>query len=280
VAADTDLIRQVIHNYLKILQVELFAARCSNPVRKDWRRTGGKSSYNRLYFILGGEGTIWIDEREYCPVPGDMIVLPADTPLAYSTNPDNPLSKFWCNFAAMVGDFHLFKLFKCPYILKVADTEEVEQKFRWLTQRFLASDTLAYPLLTKAAFLDILGYFLDHLPLSEFELSTALPTYRLNQIVQYIEDRLAESLTVERLAKEFNYNPNYFIRYFKSMFQMSPNQYIIKARIEKAKRLLSATERSIEQIADEVGMERFYFSRAFKQLTSFSPSQYRSVNKI
>jgi AraC-like DNA-binding protein len=61
---------------------------------------------------------------------------------------------------------------------------------------------------------------------------------------------------------------------------MSPNQYIIKARIEKAKRLLSATERSIEQIADEVGMERFYFSRAFKQLTSFSPSQYRSVNKI
>ncbi|MCC2685009.1 MAG: AraC family transcriptional regulator [Paenibacillaceae bacterium] len=279
-ATDEGMIRQVIHNYLKILQVELFAARCSNPVKKDWRRSGGKSSYNRLYFILGGEGSIWIDDLEYLPAPGDMILLPADTPLAYSTNPDNPFRKYWCNFAAAVGDFHLFKLFKCPYLLKVTDMVEVEHKFAWLSQSFLDSDKLAYPLLTKAAFLDILGYFLDHLPISEFELSTSLPTYRLNQIVQYIEDHLAESLTVERLAKEFNYNPNYFIRYFKSMFQMSPNQYIIKARIEKAKRLLSATERSIEQIADEVGMERFYFSRAFKQLTSFSPSRYRSSNKI
>ncbi|WP_197035521.1 AraC family transcriptional regulator [Paenibacillus sp. UNC451MF] len=126
--------------------------------------------------------------------------------------------------------------------------------------------------------MDILTYFLEHSPEHTVGLLPSSPSSS-NHILKYIEDHIAEPLTLERLAGEFHYNPNYFIRYFKSMFKMSPIQYIGMVRIENAKRLLIETEWTIEKIARAVGLDRFYFSKTFRQVTSLSPSMYRKMHR-
>lgn len=268
---------EVIRNYFANLKIELLAVRYSKRLRADWGRNGVRTTYNRLYFFLGGEGWLNIDGEQYFPKPGQMFVLPADVPLTFATVSTNTFSKHWCHFQAKVGDFHLFKLLKLPYFIQVNDAAYMARLFEQLEQAYGDSGDLAAPLKVKSLFMDIFIYFVEHIPPQSIVVSKSPAHYKQYQILKYIEDHLGESLTLERLANVFNYNPNYFIRYFKSMFNISPNQYIVKTRIEKAKRLLAESSDTLDQIADAVGMERVYFSKVFKQYTSFSPSEYRGT---
>lgn len=267
----------VIHNYFENLQLELLFARYSK-VSEGWHREERVSDYNRLYYFIDGDGWMKIDGKEYRPVPGQLFILPANTPLAFGTVRTNPFSKHWCHFLAKIGQFHLFELLPFPYYIQVKDTEYMCDLFERLQQAYQKNGDLASPLKIRSILFEILSYFVENMP-QDITITTSHSLTRSNQILQYIEAHLSEPLTLKHLAKVFSYNPNYFIRYFKSMFNLSPNQYISKIRIEKAKKLLTQTDLSVETIAMEIGWERFYFSKVFKQFTSLSPIQYRNFYK-
>jgi ABC-type sugar transport system ATPase subunit len=67
-----------------------------------------------------------------------------------------------------------------------------------------------------------------------------------------------------------------FRRRFKSRIGLSPNQYFIKIKIDKAKELLLYTNQEIKEIADAVGFsDPYYFSRIFKQKEKIAPAKFR-----
>jgi ABC-type sugar transport system ATPase subunit len=67
-----------------------------------------------------------------------------------------------------------------------------------------------------------------------------------------------------------------FRRRFKSRIGLSPNQYFIKIKIDKAKELLLYTNQEIKEIADTVGFsDPYYFSRIFKQKEKVAPVKFR-----
>ncbi|MGO4374190.1 helix-turn-helix transcriptional regulator, partial [Paenibacillus sp. MCAF20] len=102
---------------------------------------------------------------------------------------------------------------------------------------------------------------------------------RWNDILSYIDNHADGPLTIDQIADNFNYSPNYFFRYFKSAFGISPHQYIIKIRMEKAKQLLLTTDWTTARIASELGMERSHFSRLFLASTDMTPRQFRSLHQ-
>ena len=54
--------------------------------------------------------------------------------------------------------------------------------------------------------------------------------------------------------------------------------YVVTARINRAKPLLQESNLSIKTIAEQTGFKTpYYFSRMFKARTGFSPSQYRRI---
>jgi AraC-like DNA-binding protein/quercetin dioxygenase-like cupin family protein len=271
--------QKVIRSYFENLQINLLTINFSKKVSQSWHRPESKPGYSRLYFILDGEGWIKVDGQEYYPSAGQLYYLPSNVPLAYSNISTNTFTKYWCHFTAKVGHFDLFQLLQIPFCIHVENVDKIKKLFRRLEKAHKQFDSLSSPLKARATLMEILAYYAES---SKFNLtlSSSAAVSRSNQILQYIEDHLSEPLTLAGLAQVFNYNPNYFIRYFKSMFNLSPNQYISKVRIEKAKMLLIHTDSSIEAIAESVGLERFYFSKLFKQLTTFSPREYRTLNKM
>lgn len=98
----------------------------------------------------------------------------------------------------------------------------------------------------------------------------------------YIEENLHdESLTIASVASQIYLNPVYFGRVFKNTKKISFKQYVLKRRIEFAKKLILEGKESISFICGKVGMPNpSYFSKLFKQYTGFLPSEYKKEHDI
>lgn len=98
-------------------------------------------------------------------------------------------------------------------------------------------------------------------------------------IMTYIQENHAEKLTLDQLANVVNLSPQYFCKFFKSIFGKTAIEYINEYRIEKACQLLVQTNDKIIDIALLVGFDNFsYFIRKFKSLKGITPSTYRQNN--
>lgn len=88
-------------------------------------------------------------------------------------------------------------------------------------------------------------------------------------------------LTNERLARECNMSEVYFRKLFAKYFNISPKQYVIEIRLQKAKQLLAEGVSNISEISENCGFSNpYHFCRAFKQHTGITPSEYRKENLI
>lgn len=92
----------------------------------------------------------------------------------------------------------------------------------------------------------------------------------------YIENHLSEKITLSFLAKRVSYADYYLSRRFKDETGVSINTYIKIAKIERAKMLLSTTQKSIQEISDGLNFgTRSFFSEAFKSIVGMTPAAYR-----
>jgi AraC-like DNA-binding protein len=110
-----------------------------------------------------------------------------------------------------------------------------------------------------------------------------------NELIEQVEDLLNayfndEKLfshgipTVQFLAEQLNYTPNYLSDMLRSLTGQNAQQHIHQKLIEKSKELLSTTNMTISEVAYQLGFEHPQsFSRLFKMKTSVSPVQFRSA---
>jgi AraC family transcriptional regulator len=106
--------------------------------------------------------------------------------------------------------------------------------------------------------------------------TTAFSAYRLHHVMNAILQNPQADHSVEEMAARAGVTPSHFCRIFKKANGVSPHQYVIKARLERAQQLLSQTDTTISQVADLMGFtSQSHFTRAFKQFTGRTPSDFR-----
>lgn len=99
-----------------------------------------------------------------------------------------------------------------------------------------------------------------------------LPTYRLRQVLEYIDAYLDRDLTLAELAAVTQMSPNYFTQLFKHSTGLTPHQYVIQRRIESAKQLLIEGKLTIADIALQVGFaHQSHLNRHFKRWVGVTP---------
>lgn len=103
---------------------------------------------------------------------------------------------------------------------------------------------------------------------------------RIRQIIEYIEQHLAEEITLDSLAECLHFNKSYLGVLFKNIYGISLKKYVSQMRMERAKELLLTTDNSITYIAKKTGFKSIhYFSYAFKKEEDMSPQEYRARYK-
>jgi transcriptional regulator GlxA family with amidase domain len=96
----------------------------------------------------------------------------------------------------------------------------------------------------------------------------------------FFRENLNTNVNIEELACKLNVGYSYFRQMFRKYTGISPTQYHLSLRIQKAKDLLVSTEKSFKEIAIDLGFESyFYFSRIFKDKTGKSPAEFRKEHQ-
>ena len=87
-------------------------------------------------------------------------------------------------------------------------------------------------------------------------------------------------VTLDDLAEIASMSPYYFARSFKAAVGLPPHQYVVRRRIDRAMRLLAATDLTIAHIAFDCGFaSQAHMTTVFKRLTGTTPHRYRrSIN--
>ncbi|MCI8542717.1 MAG: helix-turn-helix transcriptional regulator [Lachnospiraceae bacterium] len=100
----------------------------------------------------------------------------------------------------------------------------------------------------------------------------------MDKIYDYIRANCYKNLQIAEVARQFGYNPQYFIRMFRRKSGQSPKQYMIQQQIQQAKYLFATTSLKITEVAEQVGMSDVRaFSKRFKKYEGISPSEYRKA---
>ena len=100
----------------------------------------------------------------------------------------------------------------------------------------------------------------------------------IRSIASYIENHHSEKLSLDRLSDMFYMNKFSLSRYFSEELGISLSDFILRVRINHAKRLLRFTDKDFETIARECGFkDSAYFSRKFRQAEGVSPSSYKKM---
>ena len=101
------------------------------------------------------------------------------------------------------------------------------------------------------------------------------------EVIDYIGANYGKELSVERLASIVFLTPDYLSRLFKKSMGKSISQYIRQFRMEKARELLTGTNRKVIDIGEAVGYPNYsYFCQSFREYFGTSPERYRQERRL
>lgn len=105
--------------------------------------------------------------------------------------------------------------------------------------------------------------------------------YRINKVLDYVDQHLSENLDLEKIASIAGFSPFHFHRIFTAMTNETLNGYIRRIRAEKAGRMLiNYPDMSVSEIADVCGYSSMpVFCRTFKDVLGISAQEFREKKR-
>lgn len=108
-----------------------------------------------------------------------------------------------------------------------------------------------------------------------------LPRARLNRVLEYIEANLGQEMALSGLASTAGMSPHYFAELFKQTVGSSPHQYVLRRRIDHARRLLHDSNMRVLEAGVRSGFsDQSHFTKIFRRMVGVTPTQYRASRNV
>lgn len=101
-------------------------------------------------------------------------------------------------------------------------------------------------------------------------------------VEEFIEENFSHEITLGSIADEVGFTPDYLSKLFKKYKMESPIKFLIRLRMDEAKRLLIEKPRmNVKTVGEKVGyFDQYYFSRVFKSKVGIYPTEYRNKKLV
>ena len=98
---------------------------------------------------------------------------------------------------------------------------------------------------------------------------------------KYLHKHHTNSITLDAISRQLNVSSFYFCKQFKKYVGMNFTEYVVRLRIESAKKLLQNPHTHVSEIAFETGFNSLpHFNRSFKRITGTTPTELRKSGEI
>lgn len=232
-------------------------------------------SHYSAHFILSGKGTYTCGGKTYTLCAGQGFMIIPNMPNTYTADIDEPWKYIYANFCGADDEtlVHSAGLNEDNMIFEFDLTDDMLHD---LTMMHSASKD------QSARGYDVTGYFL--LVMSRLvkantqrNANTNLPQHYVRRAISYIEDNYPEKITVESIAAYVGIDRTGLYRIFKKNLNISPAQFLISYRLERAKAMMEHDNLTISEIAVSTGFfDAAHFTGAFSKKYGISPGRYHT----
>jgi len=244
-------------------------------------RKSGTREYILIYCI-DGHGWIEINSIRHKLYPNSYYIIPRATSHKYWTEKDDPWSIYWIHFTGENAD-RIFNRFQQKIneqnngtsVLSISFNERRKEHFDTIINCLENGYSNANIEYVNLILWELLTSFIYDSFFSNNSKGTLEKDF-IDRAIDYMQNHLDRSITVQELAAHLNYSTSYLYSIFKEKTGYSPIDYFNHLKIQKACQYLSFTGTSVKEICYELGYnDPCYFSRIFKKFTDLSPTKYR-----
>lgn len=134
-----------------------------------------------------------------------------------------------------------------------------------------------YEFMTQGCLYQLLGTVLEEHLYREniYDLTQSRRLNSIKEVLTYISENYSRNISLDMLSKIAGMNPKYFCRYFHSMMERTPIDYLNYYRIECACEMLSTKNISVKEAAISCGFnDESYFIKTFSKYKGITPKQF------
>ncbi len=233
-----------------------------------------------LWFVVEGTGQVKAPEGTFQLEPGACFIMRGGKPYDIWLTNGGLLTAYYAHFDYLDTDGqpipleHLpsfprfFRLL--PRLSPLADLLH----HAWTAHKAIPPDDNRAQSWFRVALMEVAEYDRAHPGGDSLQDAQA---QRMRKLAERIEQIPEADYSVENLARQAGYNRTYFCRIFKQFIGISPQQFVVRARMRTARSLLTDSNYTIVEIARLSGYaDVSFFSRHFKELNGITPTAFRN----
>ena len=237
-----------------------------------WRR----NNYH-LHVILSGKGILRVGEKTYHLHGNQTFLLKPKEVSFYQADEHDPWHYCWVSFNGASAKGYMDAA-GFPDGLNARDCYVETNEFLMLAWKLLecGENTLQQELRRLSLTMEFISLMIDSTSRSaRLERRDDSPDIYVDHAIDVIRCQYA-SVKIHDIARHIGINRSYLTNIFKKRTGLSPQEYLLRYRLNIACQLLLTTNQPIQEVARQVGYENpMTFSKMFKHAYGISPSGYR-----
>jgi AraC-like DNA-binding protein len=229
-----------------------------------------------IHFILRGKGIFKYEGIVYNLEEKDVFLICPGKIAHYYADEKEPWTYAWIGFNGVKAEKYL-------NLMNLSNKNPVKRLSNIDIVNLYFDEMLETKELKKSGELKRLGFFyvlisemIEQIGNNNDKDRVEMNENYINKALLYFEQNYFRNVTVVEIANYLGIDRSYFSTLFKKKLSISPKNYLIKLRVEKACELMKENSYSIGDISRSVGYEdQLLFSKIFKKIMGICPKKYR-----
>lgn len=238
--------------------------------------------YAMLIYCTKGKGWYKILGKEYMVNQNQYIIIPPGIPYSFGADEKDPWTIYWLHFQGKLQD-QFFPSSPHPVTIVANEHSRLQERlslFEELYSSFSMGYIKEYMIYSSMCLYQFLASFVY---IEQYR-HIATPSQKTDsfsaQVIHYMNEYIHQKLTLKQLAGYFKYSTSHFSMLFQKETGVSPMEYFIHLKIQKACECIELTPLKLNEISVKLGFEEpAYFSRIFTKIMGMSPTEYRKRNR-
>ena len=236
---------------------------------------------NILIYCTRGHGWFILNNKRFEVGPNEFIIVPSTKEvMSYGADEKDPWTIHWVHFSGkdMEAFNRGFNIGLYDGARSILYNEKGIKLWESMYQNLEMGYSIENLTNTNLCLYHFLATFL--FPDKQTNVKVQDEKDMIKETIHHMQNNLNEKLSVEEMAGKNKISTSHFSSLFKKSTGMSPLDYFIHLKLQKACVMLYTTETKVKEISINLGYDDpFHFSRLFKKNMNVSPNQYRTLRR-